>query len=175
MDELLRLLDDARADERGAARERERWLRQAAEEGARLAGTLLDLAEQGATVTVRTTTGGSHHGPVRLVATDFCVLDTAAGHVWVHLAGVATVRPHAAERHAPATGDRPVLDLRLVEALAHVADERPRLGIVTEGGDRVAGELRAVGADVLTIRLDGEPRGLCYVAAATVREILRSG
>lgn len=175
MDDLLRLLDEARAEERGASRERERWLRQAAEEGARLAGTLLDLAEQGATVTVRTTTGGSHHGTVRLVATDFCVLGAASGDVWLHLAGVTTVRPHADERHAAATGDRPVLDLRLVEALARVAPDRPRLGIVAAGGERLAGELRAVGADVLTIRLDGDPRAICYLAADAVREIVRSG
>ena len=175
MDDLLRLLDEARADDRGAARERERWLRQAAEEGALLAGTLLDLAERGATVTVRTTAGGAHHGIVRLVAADFCVLASAAGDVWLRLDGVATVRPHAGERHAAATGDRPVLDLRLVEALARVAGDRPRVAIVTDGGERVAGELRAVGADVVTVRLDGEPRAVCYVAAGAIREVLRAG
>ncbi|MCU1374579.1 MAG: hypothetical protein JWO68_1865 [Actinomycetia bacterium] len=175
VDELLRLLDDARADERGASRERERFLRQAAEEGARLAGTLVDLAERASTVTVRMESGRAHHGPVRLVGADFCVLATEAGDVWLALRGVSTIRPHAGERHAPATGDRPAIDLLLVEALARAAPERPRLALVTAGGESLAGELRAVGEDVLTLRLDGDPRGVCYVSTSAIREVLRSG
>lgn len=175
MDELLRLLDDARADERGASRTRERELRQAAEEGARFAGTLLDLAERGSAVTLRTATGRSHHGFVRLVASDFCVLGGSSGDVWLAIDGLVTIRPHPGERHAPATGDRTAIDLLLVEALARAATDRPRVAVVTRGGDAVAGELRAVGADVVTIRLDGDPRALCYVAAAAIYEVLRSG
>jgi hypothetical protein len=175
VDELLRLLDDARADERGASRGRERFLRQVAEESARLAGALVDLAERGSSVTIRTTTGRAHHGPVRLVATDFCVVGGEAGDVWVAIAGVTTVRPHPGERHPSATGDRASRDLLLVEALARVAPERPRLAVVTEGGESTAGELRAVGEDVVTLRLDGDARALCYVSASSIREVFRSG
>jgi hypothetical protein len=175
VDELLQLLDEARADERGASRGRERVLRQAAEEGARLAGTLVDLAERGSGVTIRTEAGRAHHGAVRVVATDFCVVGTEAGDVWVALAGIVTVRPHPGERHAPATGDRTSLDLLLVEALARVAPERPRVALVTAGGEATAGELRAVGEDVVTLRLDGDPRAVCYVSASAIREVLRSG
>lgn len=175
VDELLRLLDEARADERGASRGRERVLRQAAEEGARLVGTLLDLAERGSGVSIRTEAGRAHHGAVRLVAGDFCVLGTEAGDVWLALAGITTVRPQPGERHAPASGDRGALDLLLVEALARVAPERPRVALVTSGGETVAGELRAVGEDVVTLRLDGDPRSVCYVSASAIREVLRSG
>ncbi|MBA2283054.1 MAG: hypothetical protein H0W25_17730, partial [Acidimicrobiia bacterium] len=42
----------ARVDEAAAARSRERWLRQAADEGASFTGVLLDLAERGAPVVV---------------------------------------------------------------------------------------------------------------------------
>jgi hypothetical protein len=175
VDELLRLLDDARADERGASRGRERVLRQAAEEGARLAGTLVDLAERSSGVTVRTESSRAHHGVVRLVATDFCVVGTEAGDVWLALATVTTIRPHPGERHAPATGDRTAIDLLLVEALARVTSERPRLALVTAGGETLAGELRAVGEDVLTLRLDGDPGGVCYVSVSAVREVFRSG
>jgi hypothetical protein len=175
VDELLRLLDDARADERGASRGRERVLRQAAEEGARLTGALVDLAERGSTVTVRTQAGRSHHGAVRLVAGDFCVVGTEAGDVWLAFEAVTTVRPTPDERHTPPTGDRTALDLLLVEALARVAPERPRVAFVLVGGETVAGELRAVGEDVVTLRLDGDPRGVCYVSASAIREVLRSG
>jgi hypothetical protein len=175
VDELLRLLDDARADERVASRGRERMLRQVAEDSARLAGTLLDLAERGSTVTIRTTAARAHHGTIRLVATDFCVVATEAGDVWLALDGITVVRPHPTERHAPATGDRPSRDLLLVEALARISPERPRVALVTEGGESTAGELRAVGEDVLTLRLDGGPTALCYVSSSAVREVLRSG
>lgn len=174
MDELLRLLDETRADDRADGRGRERLLRQGAEEGATLVGTLLDLAEAGAAVTIRTTVGRVQHGVLRLVGLDFCVL---GGDVWLALAAITSVRPDPARRHPPAAGDRgPAADLRLVEALARVAPERPRVHVVTDGGDAEAGELRAVGADVLTLRLDGEPRGAtCYVPASAVRLVLRSG
>jgi hypothetical protein len=175
VDELLRLLDDARADDRGASRGRERLLRQTAEEGARLAGTLVDLAERGSGVTIRTESGRAHHGVVRLVATDFCVVAAEAADVWLALGAMTTIRPHPGERHTPATGERAAIDLLLVEALARVMSERPRLALVTAGGETLAGELRAVGEDVLTLRLDGDPRSLCYVSASAVREVLRSG
>lgn len=174
MDELLRLLDEARADERADARGRERVLRQAAGESATLLGTLLDLAEAGTPVTIRTTDGRSQHGAIRLVGADFLALD---GDVWIATVAVASVRPGPGGHHPPAGGDRsPATDLRLVEALARLAPERPRLALVVEGGDIVAGELRSVGADVVTLRLDGEPRGAtCYVAGSSLRLVLRSG
>lgn len=175
MEELLRLLDDARADERRAARQQERWLTDVDREGASLAGTLIDLLERRSAVSIRTDGGAVHHGRVRLVGSDFCVLGTESGGVWLSLAGMTTVRPHPDERHGPASGDRAAIDLRLAEALARIAIERPRLGLVLAGGDRVSGELRSVGADVATLRLDGEPPGLAYVALPSVRVVFRSG
>jgi hypothetical protein len=175
VDELQRLLDDARAAERSEARGQERSLRHVAEESARLAGTLVDLAERGSGVTVRTATGRSHHGPVRLVATDFCVVGSESGDVWIALAAVTTVRPHPGERHVAATGSRPTVDLLLLEALSRVAPERPRLSIVLSGGESVVGQLRSVGTDLLTVRLDGDGRGVCYVSGSSVREVFLSG
>jgi hypothetical protein len=173
VDELQRLLDDARAEERSQARGRERSLRRVAQESARLGGTVVDLAERGSAVTVRTAAGRSHHGPVRLVATDFCVVGSDAGDIWIALAAVTTVRPHPDERHVPAAGSRPTVDLLLLEALARIEPERPRLSIVLAGGESVAGELQSVGTDVLTLRLDG--RAICYVSGSSVREVLLSG
>lgn len=170
----MRLLDDARAEERGAEREHERFLRQAAEDSARLAGTLVDLAERGSVVSLRTSAGRAHHGQVRLVGSDFCVVATDAGDVWLAFSALCTVRPHTGERHAPATGDRAAVDLLLVEALARIAADRPRVVLVA-GGDVVSGELAAVGEDVVTLRLDGEGRAVCYVSMPAVGEVLRSG
>jgi hypothetical protein len=59
----------------------------------------------------------------------------------------------------------------LVEVLAGLAPERPRVVLVA-GGELAAGELRSVGADVVTLRLDGDPTSLCYVAAAAISEAI---
>jgi hypothetical protein len=161
----LDLLDDARAAEHRRARTSERLLRTAAEESATFAGSLLDLAEQGRSVRITTASRRRHVGPIRMVGLDFLVVADA----WVALATVASVG--VVEGGGAATGDRPGTDLLLVEALARVAPERPQLAVVTSGGEVVAGRLLAVGADVLTLRLEGEG-GTAYVPAAAVLEVL---
>lgn len=169
--ELIELLDEEHAADRGAARERERLLRQVAEEGASLAGTLLDLAEQGTPVSVSTRSGRAHHGFLIGVGDDFCVLRSARGTLtYLATDTMATVRPQPGERHPPASGERRApRDLRLVELLSSALPERPRLALVLRGGEVVAGELRAVGTDVVTLRLDGDGRAV-YVAAASIAE-----
>src|SRR5262249_29877843 len=80
---------------------------------------------------------------------------------------------------AEATGDRAdVLDMRLGDALAALAGDRPRARLALVGDDEVVtGELRAVGTDVLTVRPDGANREPVYVALSGVIEcsILGSG
>ena len=69
------------------------------------------------------------------------------------------------------------LPIGLAEALAVLAEERPRVLLVTvagtgegaEGG--VAGELRAVGRDVVSIRLDGARPPHVYVPVANLAEV----
>src|SRR3954469_10464591 len=63
--EFARWTADERATEAARSRTRERWLRQQAVEGARLAGVALDLAERRAAVIVRTSSGRTHRGPPR--------------------------------------------------------------------------------------------------------------
>ncbi len=172
-DPLVRLLDEARASDVGATRDRERWLQRQAEEGATLAGSLLDLAERRSAVAVRTSSGRVSRGEVMAVGSDFVALGGPSGPMTcVRLAAIASVRPSRAERHVAATGRRPPpLDLLLVEVLAGLAPERPRAALMA-GGELVAGELRSVGADVVTLRLDGDPASVCYVAAAAISEAL---
>jgi hypothetical protein len=175
VDEFLELLDDARADERRVARVGQRLARHVAEEGASLVGTLLDLAERGSTVTVRSAWGRAHTGTLALVAADFFVLRTGQGDRWLARQGLTSVRPDPGEHHLAASGDRSAADLLLVEALGRIAPDRPRLAFVLDGGELLAGELRAVGADVLTVRLDGGPGRIAYVSGGSLREVFRSG
>lgn len=172
-DPLVSLLDEARADDAGTGRRRERSLRRQAEESATFAGTLLDLAERGVAVTVRTVAGRVSHGVILAVATDFVVLRCRdRSDVCLRLAALVTVRPDTGLRQGPATGDRPApLDLLLVEVLAGLAPDRARVGLVVSG-DVVSGELRAVGADVVTLRLEGGRPATCYLAAGSIDEVV---
>lgn len=176
--DLARWTADAGAGEAARSRIRERWLRHQAEEEARFAGLALDLAEAGVPVALRLTSGRMLHGRVEAVARDFCVVRTDAGTpTLVAFDAVATVRPDPAYRAdgAPSSRTGPV-DVGLVEVLAGLAGERPRVRIVAEGsGEAVAGELRSVGADVATVRLDGARAGSVYVRLGAVREVALLG
>jgi hypothetical protein len=66
--------------------------------------------------------------------------------------------------------------MRLGDALAAIAGDRPRVQVVA-ARETLTGELRAVGADVVTLRIDGRPAGVVYVALSSISEcsILGSG
>lgn len=161
---LIRLLDEGRLGQSYESRERERLLQQLAEDDASFTGTLLDLAERQSMVTVRTDSGRTHHGAILTVGADFLVVGAADQQVFLRTDAVASVRPHRGERHVAARGERPpALDLFLIEALARSTPERPRVVLVTRASEIVAGILVATGTDVVTVRVDGEARSLCYV------------
>ena len=64
------------------------------------------------------------------------------------------------------------LDVGLAEALTVLAEDRPRVLVVTMAdAEGLAGELRAVGADVLTLRLDGVGRPTAYVPIPSIAEV----
>jgi hypothetical protein len=163
------------ADEAARSRSRTAWLaRQAAEEGT-FAGVLLDLAERRARVVVHLHNGRRHRGTLTLVGRDFCGLRSGTGRdVLVADRGLASVRTLPDD--AITVGDRPArTDLTLAEALAALAEHRTRAMIIGhDPDDAVAGELRSVGADLVTVRLDGGG-GTAYVATAAVLELTLAG
>lgn len=171
---LAALLDAERHADAVRERAGARWQAQVAEEAGGLAGTLLDLAERGTVVALRTTSGRVHQGAVTALGADFAALRTTAGAtVWVRMDAIAVVRPEPGFRHPAADGERPAPDdLLLAEALALRLDDRPRVvAFVAGSGEPVAGELRAVGDGVLTLRLDGTPPTPCYVRLSSVSEL----
>lgn len=169
---LERWLSDARRTEAAAAKTRARWLRLAADQSATFAGVLVDLAERGAPVVVHSRGQRRHRGVIAAVGHDFCALRAdAGGDVLVAFRGIGSVRP---EPGLPdAGGDRLVLArVGLAEMLSIAAAERPRVLVVTTMGDEgIAGELRSVGRDVVTVRLDGPSRSSAYVPLDTVAEV----
>jgi hypothetical protein len=171
-DGFIHFLDEVRADEMARARSRQRWLWQQTTEEARFTGTLVDLLECEAPVNVRTAMGRVHHGTIAAVGLDFCVLRTTTGvDRYLALDALGWVQP--AEPASPsATGDRPApLDLGLAELFGHLVNDRPRMLVFVRGdSEPIAGELRAVGVDVLTLRVDGTERGTCFVPTAAIVE-----
>jgi hypothetical protein len=144
-----------RAGAAAEARSRERWLRQQVAETATLAGTLVDLAEQGADAAVIV---GPRRVTGRLIGVggDGCVVADRAGAVTiVALAHVSAVRvagrrPGTGE----ATGARPPAGAwDVADAMAALAAERSPVRISLRGGETLSGDLISVGDDVLTVRL----------------------
>lgn len=165
---LTRYLADQQVEAAASARARERWLRQAADEDATLAGILVDLAERADVVVIRTVAGRTHRGRVRAVGEDFTALATGAGDVLVRHDAVVSVRPDGAPVHG---ADRArALAMGLAEALAVVAGERPRVLVVGPDGTATAGELRTVGRDVVVLH-QAEGQGAVYLPVAAAAEV----
>ena len=174
---LAAFVGDAKASEAADARSREAFLRRSAAEEGSFAGVLVDLAERGVPLLVAGAGGRRQRGILAAVGADFVVVRTPEGReVLLAHRGIASVTPEPGA--AEVAGDRAVtLPIGLPEALAVLAEERPRVLLVTvagtgegaEGG--VAGELRAVGRDVVSIRLEGPDRRTAYVPVANLAEV----
>lgn len=171
-DRLAAWAATARADEAALSRSREGFLRRTAAEDATFVGVLLDLAERGGPVLVVGSGDRRHRGTVRAVGADFIALRTPdARDVLLSHRSIGSVRPEA--RSAAATGDRGVdVPMGLAEALAVLAEDRPRVLVVSSaGGEGLSGELNAVGRDVVTMRLDGSERRIAYVPISNIAEV----
>lgn len=173
---FARLVGDARSADAVSSRVRERHLRDAAGADATILGIALDLAEEGAEVVVSTDVGRSVTGRITMVAADAI----AVGSTLVALGAVVTIRrpPGRAPVESP-SGQRPAPRTSPFAVLVgELALDRPRVAIAARGeAALLTGELRSAGADVVTIRLDGEPASVAYVSLASVSllTVLASG
>jgi len=162
-----------RAGEEIDARRREALARQQLSEDATVAGVLVDLAEGGGEVVVESCRGSR---TMRIVAVgrDFCAGLDRSRWVLVALGALESIRSASASLQ-PA-GRRPyTLDVTLAEALSDLLGDRPRLTMATASGRSVAGELRAVGADVVTLRTESDPPGVAHVVLARIVEVVVAG
>lgn len=168
---LSRWAAEAQVDEAAGARAREQWLRRQAAEATTFASVLTDLADRGRPILVQLTTGRRHRGVIRVLGVDFVGLRTDAGtDVVVALGAIASVRSGPGDSEAW-SGRTVALRLRLVGAVAAMAEERPRVTVGTGAEAAVNGELRAVGDDVVTVRVDGDTRANVYVPITAITEI----
>jgi hypothetical protein len=167
--ELLRSVAADRVDDAADARRRTHWLLRQSEEEGSFAGVLADLAERADAVVCTTRHGRRHVGRLHALGADFVAVRNGGGLVLVALDALAQVRTHPGT--APVTGDRAVrLERRMVEVLAELCSERPDV-VVGTGEAEVRGELRAVGRDVVTLRMSGRPATAAYVALAATDEV----
>ena len=151
-------------------RARQRWLEQQAAEAATLTGTLLDMAEGEAPVTVLSPQR-RFSGRLVGVGADLCVLEASARVTVIALRQVIAVRPHpgATPRPRTASGDRAVhLTMTFRNALAAMAMDVSPVRIALAGTETLTGELTGAGDDVITLRLAGVPPRPAYLPIAAV-------
>jgi hypothetical protein len=167
---LLRAIAADRVRDAATARARTHWLVRRAEEEGTMSGVLADLAERTEPVVCTTAAGRRHVGVLHALGADFVALRGGHGGT-VLLASSALAQVQTQPGTAPVSGDRAVrLEQRLAEVLAELAGERPDV-VVGTGTAELRGELRAVGQDVVTLRLTGRHGGAAYVALPCAQEV----
>ncbi|MDQ3107753.1 MAG: hypothetical protein M3Q68_08120 [Actinomycetota bacterium] len=172
---LDRLVADAIGEEAARARAQERTLRSIAESEATFVGVALDLAEHDTTVVARVASGRTHRGRVLAVGRDWIVLrDDPKPPAFLAVAAISSLRPQPgwSESDDVAGGRAAPLSVSLGALLAQLSAERPRVQITAIGEEPVAGELRSVGLDVLTLRLDGDRRLAVHLRINAVSEVV---
>jgi hypothetical protein len=177
VDPLVGLTDDERLAAAIQERAQVRDLTQRATELATLAGTLRDLAERRAGVSLLTVSGRTHRGSLLAVSVDHVVLATASGQqVLVRVDAIAVTRPDPDSRAPLAQGDRePATDQLLAERASLWVEDRPVLAVSVRGvPDLLRGRLLAVAEDLLTLSLDGA-RTPTYVTIDAVEAVALEG
>jgi hypothetical protein len=175
LDSLNRLVADAVAEEAARSRSQTRVLRQIAEEEATFAGIALDLAERRVVVVARSVVGRPHRGVILAVGRDFAVVrDGDAPPVLLATGHLSSIRPQPGTASGDTAGARlPALRTSLAAVLTGLAAERPRVQMMAVGDEQpLSGELRSVGADVATLRLDGDGRLVAYFRLPAVAVVV---
>ena len=171
---LDHLVADAVAEEAARERAQTRVLRQIAEEEATFVGVALDVAERGSPVVARTSSGRTHRGRVLAVGRDFLVIrDRAGPPAFLAVQALSSLRPQPGSAPADTAGGRSApLDVGLAAVLVRLAAERPRVQVSALGDEPLAGQLRSVGVDVLTLRLDGDAGLRAHIRLGAVSDVL---
>jgi hypothetical protein len=166
---LTRWAAGARAEAAADSRVRQQWAQQQAEDEATLASLLVGLAEHQTAVALRASSGSILRGTVAGLGVDYVALVHGHQLSLVPWRAIEWLRPDHAP--GPATfADRAEIRGRFVGVLASLAAEGSTVRVVA-GTEALAGDLLAVGEDVLTLRPSGAAADqLVYVPVASVSE-----
>jgi hypothetical protein len=174
-DPFVELTDRAVLRDAVDARGRERDRHDRAVDVATWHGTLRDLAERGAHLTVRTAGDRIHRGVLLAVGVDHVAL-RLANDTTVLIADdtLRSVRPEPGSVAPVAMGDRErSQDRTLAEVLAIVIEERREVVLaLRETADPVTGTIIGLGEDVVTVRMYGGDRTTAYLPLGAIREIV---
>ena len=157
-----------RVDDAIAARRPEHGPEQAASaETTRVSG-LADLAERQRPLALHMSPGGRHVVLITALGTDFLAARASAGtELLIRTDAITAVRTQPREPIAN-SGTAVHLERSLVAALSDLAPERLGVRVTVGGGEVVSGELRSVGLDVATLRLDRDSRAHVYIPVANL-------
>ena len=159
-------LADYQVDEAAAARARQRSLEQQAAQESSIAGVLLDLAERGRPVTIKTAGGQVCYGQIVAVGADFVfVRDENEGELLIPTTAIATIGTAATDR--PVTGDRPLSSVVLADTLDELVADQAHVA-VSVGDECVSGLLQTAGADVIAVAVDEARRDRIHIATAAI-------
>lgn len=176
-DELVAFTDAAGHARAVEARARRRDRLAAAAETASWLGTLRDLAERRARVSITTRSRRVVTGWLTGLSTDRLVLVLATGdRLHVRLAAVRIVRPEPGPPAPVAMGDRAApAEVTLEDVLDAAAEAGvPVVLHVCDVTDPLRGVLVGLGDDVASLRLDGPDRQTVYVPLATIDAVVVS-
>ncbi len=163
---LSRWLADYQVDEAAAARARQRSLEQQAAQESSIAGVLLDLAERGRPVTIKTAGGQVCYGQIVAVGADFVfVRDENEGDLLIPTTAIATIGTVATDR--PVTGDRPLSSVVLTDTLDELVADQAHVA-VSVGDECVRGLLQTAGSDVIAVAVDEARRDRIHIATAAI-------
>jgi hypothetical protein len=177
-DPFVELTDRAVLRDAVAARGRERDRRDRAVDVATWHGTLRDLAERCAPLTIRTAGDRVHRGVLLAVGVDHVALRLANDTTVLIIDDtLRSVRPEPGSVAPVAMGDRErSQDRTLAEVLAIVIEDRPELVLaLRETADLVAGTIIGLGEDVVTVRMSGGDRATVYLPLAAICELVVPG
>lgn len=166
---LAALTDRERLARAAEERGRERWLRQQAAEGARLADLLVSAGQRGDLLTISTTGGATHRGTVAAVTRCAVVVTAAGADTILPLRAVAVVEGSTAGMAADARPD-PAGEQTFAEVLVERATPGALVRLGCGAAGAVTGTVGWVGVDVLAIKRDGG--AVTHVALDSVTEVV---
>jgi len=152
---LEQLSDAARREAAIRARQQQSDRKLAAALSGTFAGTLTELAETGAAVTVQTRTGATIRGEITGLGPDVVILRIAEkSHAVLRRLSIEGLREPTVghDRHVEAITDGP----EMAEILDEYANAGQRLALTLSTGNRVMGHIDRVGLDQVIINLDGD-------------------
>ena len=171
--QLHTLADDERRAQAIAARRRRSDRRAAAELSGTFLGTLTELAETMAVVTVLTRTGSSFRGQITTLAPDMIVLLVGEGvQVLVRHGAIEGLREFGSghDRTIESIAHGP----QLADMLDSYSGENRRVSLTLSRGNSVVGRISRVGLDQVVLTLDGDGETMTIPVSAIDQVVVSS-